>query len=542
MQYYEAFDAAGKMGKGQYVVISMTLAQNLFCGWQSVLAVFVAFDVDFKCADNETDTVAWVYEDSDSYNSKCVDGCNKYVYKDNPSSIVTDWDLACGLNKVLGSMSNSAFWVGFLISCFVTGYAGDRFGRRPTNLCCMAFYFIFSFASMFSFDIWFYMVMRFFCGFCHGGYIAMAFLLMAEIIDKKYLAELSMGAQVFFAFGEIFAAGVGYIFKSSWRYQLMTVSLVLVPVFILNIVLVPESPLWLHSKGRIHEAQKILRHVARLNKKDPSVIVLNDEPSPEKSAKCSRVSSNSSVSDDDDVNASDHQNLIASEHGSSESELTVSIVDLFRTTPAVMVSLGQISAWFAISLVFYGLIFGVGNIGGDEYLNSALLAAVEIPVWFMCFAMNYFGRKPVFLCCLIISSVACAILPFTKPLADGNVQIVFALISKCMAAGGFNLLYTYSPELYPTVLRGTGLLLCSAAARVAVIIAPFVTDLDYGPYDCTPYIIFASSGAFASVFVIFYGPETLNKPLSNTIKDFYEFCGGSTISVEVSDESQHGIE
>ena len=207
-----------------------------------------------------------------------------------------------------------------------------------------------------------------------------------------------------------------------------------------------------------------------------------------------------------------------------------------------MVSLGQISAWFAISLVFYGLIFGVGNIGGDEYLNSALLAAVEIPVWFMCFAMNYFGRKPVFLCCLIISSVACAILPFTKPLADGNVQIVFALISKCMAAGGFNLLYTYSPELYPTVLRGTGLLLCSAAARVAVIIAPFVTDLDYGPYDCTPYIIFASSGAFASVFVIFYGPETLNKPLSNTIKDFYEFCGGSTISVEVSDESQHGIE
>ena len=108
----------------------------------------------------------------------------------------------------------------------------------------------------------------------------------------------------------------------------------------------------------------------------------------------------------------------------------------------------------------------------------------------------------------------------------------------------FNILYTYSPELYPTVLRGIGLLLCSAAARVAVIIAPFVTNLSYGPYDCTPYIIFAACGFLSSVFVFFFGPETLNKPLSNTIKDFYTFAADHrNVSGPISNEvSQHDYE
>ena len=60
-------------------------------------------------------------------------------------------------------------------------------------------------------------------------------------------------------------------------------------------------------------------------------------------------------------------------------------------------------------------------------------------------------------------------------------------------------------------------------SRVAVIIAPFVIDLDYGPYKCAPYIIIAFVGLVSSIFIILYGPETHNKPLLNTVKDFYDF-------------------
>ena len=62
------------------------------------------------------------------------------------------------------------------------------------------------------------------------------------------------------------------------RCQVLTVSLSIVPLFVL-FAIVPESPLWLRSKGRLKEAQRVLRCIAKVNKKDPSVIVLVDESS-----------------------------------------------------------------------------------------------------------------------------------------------------------------------------------------------------------------------------------------------------------------------
>ena len=47
----------------------------------------------------------------------------------------------------------------------------------------------------------------------------MGFLLMAEAIDKNYLAVFSMGAHAVFAVGEMLAPAVGFLFKNSWRYQ-----------------------------------------------------------------------------------------------------------------------------------------------------------------------------------------------------------------------------------------------------------------------------------------------------------------------------------
>ena len=294
----------------------------------------------------------------------------------------------------------------------------------------------------------------------------------------------------------------GYILKNSWRYQILSVSLATIPLFILYFFLIPESALWLHSKGRLEEAQMVLRWFAKLNNRDPSLIVLarNETPTNANKKLPNVTFSNlpsSSENDAVEINAAERQVFIDNvEEDEKNPEKVASIVDLFKTGPAVMLSLGQMSGWFSVSLIYYALAFGVGNMEGNVYINSVLLSAVQIPAGFICFPMNRFGRKRTFIACPMISSIACVILPFTKPLAHGNFQIVFAMIGKSMAAGGFNLLFTYSPETYPTVLRGTGLLLGSASARVALILAPFVTDLNYGPYDCTQYIIFAILGSF----------------------------------------------
>ena len=55
--------------------------------------------------------------------------------------------------------------------------------------------------------------------------------------------------------------------------------------------------------------------------------------------------------------------------------------------------------------------------------------------------------------------------------------MVLALIGKIGAATGFALVYQYSAELFPTVVRNAGMGSCSCMARIGGVIAPFVADL-----------------------------------------------------------------
>ena len=64
-------------------------------------------------------------------------------------------------------------------------------------------------------------------------------------------------------------AGIGWVALTplGWRWLLAISS---VPLLILALLypVVPESPLWLSAAGRTEDAEKVLRKVAAINKKD----------------------------------------------------------------------------------------------------------------------------------------------------------------------------------------------------------------------------------------------------------------------------------
>ena len=49
------------------------------------------------------------------------------------------------------------------------------------------------------------------------------------------------------------------------------------------------------------------------------------------------------------------------------------------------------------------------------------------------------------------------------------------LTGKCGSAGCFDIIYNYTAEMYPTVVRTTGLGFCSMAGRFGGIAAPLVS-------------------------------------------------------------------
>ena len=46
------------------------------------------------------------------------------------------------------------------------------------------------------------------------------------------------------------------------------------------------------------------------------------------------------------------------------------------------------------------------------------------------------------------------------------------------ASGAFAIIYVYTAEMFPTVVRGTALGLCSLAGRIGGVIAPLVSRND----------------------------------------------------------------
>ncbi|NXV65868.1 S22AD protein, partial [Molothrus ater] len=90
---------------------------------------------------------------------------------------------------------------------------------------------------------------------------------------------------------------------------------------------------------------------------------------------------------------------------------------------------------------------------------------------------------------------------------------VLATIGKFAASASFSTSYVYAAELFPTVVRQTGVGLCSVSARVAGILAPLVRLLGQH-HQAIPMAIFGSAPVLGGLLCILL-PETCGTDLAD---------------------------
>uniref|UniRef100_A0AAA9TJX3 Solute carrier family 22 member 5 n=1 Tax=Bos taurus TaxID=9913 RepID=A0AAA9TJX3_BOVIN len=330
----------------------------------------------------------------------------------------------------------------------------------------------------------------FFVGVLMGSFISGQ---LSDRFGRKNVLFVTMGMQTGFSFLQIF----------SKNFEMFTVLFFLVGMgqisnyvaaFVLGMAIslefIPESPRWLISQGRFQEAEVIIRRAAKTN----------------------GIIAPSTIFD-----SSELQDL------SSKKQQSHSILDLIRTRNIRMITVMSIILWLTISVGYFGLSLDTPNLHGDVYLNCFLSAVVEVPAYVLAWLLlRHLPRRYSMATALFLGGSVLLFVQLVPPELY-YLATVLVMVGKFGVTAAFSMVYVYTAELYPTVVRNMGVGVSSTASRLGSILSPYFVYL--GAYDrFLPYILMGSLTILTAILTLFL-PETFGTPLPDTIDQMLRVKG-----------------
>jgi putative MFS transporter len=330
------------------------------------------------------------------------------------------------------------FFVGMLIGAFVFGRLADRIGRRPVLMMAVVIDATCGVASAFAPDLQWLLVLRLLTGIGVGGTLPVDYTMMAEFLPSARRGRWLVLLESFWAVGTILLAILALVAAShgddAWRIIFFVTGVPALAGVVLRFY-IPESPLYLNKSGQSEKAREVLRRVARVNRSSNEIGVLHPERMERKS-----------------------------------------FFALFdRTVRRRSVCL--LAAWALISVAYYGIFVylpikmageGFGFMRGQVFL--IVLALVQLPGFALAaYGVEKWGRKPTLVGFLMLSAAGCLLysLGASAPVVVGSSLLLsFALL------GTWGALYAFTPEVYPTNLRASGMGMAGATARFGGLFAP----------------------------------------------------------------------
>ncbi|XP_076025118.1 solute carrier family 22 member 4-like [Genypterus blacodes] len=414
----------------------------------------------------------------------CLDGWSysKDIYQ---STIVSEFDLVCS-EHWKQPFTISTYTIGVFTGSFFSGPLSDRFGRKPVLFVTIVLQMMFSFFQIFSPSWTVFNILFFLSGLGQiSNYIA-AFVLGTEIFQGNVrVVYCTLGVNIGFVIGYMMLPLFAY-FLQDWKSLLVVISLfglVYIPFW----GLIPESPRWLLSQGRVKEAEVIVRRAAKQNK----------------------------VQAPEDIFDSTGETK-TSLHQESEPERHYNILDIIKIGHIRTTTLILFLLWFSTHLGYTGLSLNSANLHANPYLSSFLLAVVEVPSYFSSWlAIKVLPRRLSLSGVSILGAVSLYIIQL-MPQSLPELNVSLEMLGKYAITTGNAMLYVYTAELYPTAIRNTATGMCSVVARVASTIAPFILELRFiNKY--LPNMIMGTLALACAVSTVFL-PESFRQPLPETLE------------------------
>jgi putative MFS transporter len=156
----------------------------------------------------------------------------------------------------------SVTFLGMMLGSFLTGFLGDRYGRRFTFQANLAIFGLASIAATFAPSMTVLILLRFVMGAGLGAENVVGYATMTEFVPPQARGKWLGIISVFVVAGLPVTALLGTLIipRFGWRIMFMLGGLGALIVWQLRKAL-PESPRWLESVGRTQEADAILRAI-----------------------------------------------------------------------------------------------------------------------------------------------------------------------------------------------------------------------------------------------------------------------------------------
>jgi Sugar phosphate permease len=338
---------------------------------------------------------------------------------------------------------------GMAFGAAVSGSLADRYGRKAVLLWTLLLFSVASGLSALAPNLFVLAVLRFIAGFGLGGELPVASTLVSESVPVKVRGRAIVLLESFWAGGWILAALISYFFIPHYGWRMALVVGALPAVYAL-----------------------FLRRA------------IEDSPRYKEQADRRRLSF-------------------------GERMASLWSVPYRRATITLWI------LWFTVVFSYYGMFLWLPTVmvlKGFTLVKSfqyvLIITLAQLPGYFTAaYLIERIGRKAVLTVYLLLTAV-CAI--WFGNAGTAGMLLAAGIFLSFFNLGAWGAMYAYTPELYPTSVRSTGVGFAAAFGRIGGIIGPYLVGLliDNGTSITTVFVVFFIAIVVGALTVLWFGRET----------------------------------
>ncbi|KAH9381098.1 hypothetical protein HPB48_010770 [Haemaphysalis longicornis] len=426
----------------------------------------------------------------------------EYDHTDYKSTIVDEWDLVCSRSWLV-SLSQSVYMAGYMTSMIIFGQLSDRIGRRTVICIALSILLTAGFSTLLSQSFIAFISLRYFVSLGVSGVGATSFVLLMEVVGPSMRS--------FFGLAYEFGWATGYLLHLKVAFFMRPFSELTWKVYVGQLgrtagtasQVLPESPRWLMANKKFTRARQLIFDAVERNDMDKEEAEVKFELLKKEFEKVS---------------------------AQKPCSIKVTVFDLLKKPTLRKRTLILYFCWFVNYLQRTTPCLSTPmTLGGNPYLNFAIAGAVEFPAYAISIVIiQKMGRRLSQSGCMLLAGIACIVTIFFSDVRTLWVKITFAMIGKFLITASYGILYVYSAEIYPTVVRNVGVGSSSTIARFGAIIAPFVKELGYATHENVPFGVYGGICILSGLTVLCL-PETRGAQLPDTLVEGEEFKGPSSL-------------